>query len=256
MPELGTEPEPHRSEVPPRYGFAHALSTAWALLAANAARAFGIFVAIHLLAAVLSFLILLAAPAEVAAAVIPARFVAGVLVPTFAGSIGVAILTNVLIRPDAAGGGITGVVTGTTASMATIAAAVALVAVLFLGGYGVLVLPFFYGPPIAMQIAVAEGWGVQASLASARARLRGNWHTVLYLFAVAVALGVLSVVPVGGVFSLVAERADVAVVALVSVARGVLIGIFATFVGVMQVSSYLRLRHGAEAASPGAPIPD
>ncbi len=186
------------------------------------------------------------------------RLVSGVIVPTFAGSICVALLTKFLLASRARSLGEdppARVTNGAVLVMASVASGVALVAVIFLGGYGVVLLPFFYGPPVAMQILIAEKRPPGEAVSAARERLRGNWHTIVYLFGVAVASGILALVPVGALFSLAADRGDLPTVGAVTLGRGALVGLFATFAGVMQVTLYLHLRDTHAVPTDGAPIP-
>ena len=113
-----------------------------------------------------------------------------------------------------------------------------------------MVLPLFYGPPIAMQLVVTREISLTQALSRARALLSGRWNTLLYLFAVALVLGIVSIVPVGGLVALASGRDDLGTIAALSVGRGVLIGLFAGFLGAMQIAIFRRLAD--EDASRGA----
>jgi hypothetical protein len=78
---------------------------------------------------------------------------------------------------------------------------------------------------------------------------------MLYLFAVALILGIASIVPVGGLVSLAGQRSDVPTIGVLSLGRGVLIGLFAGFLGAMQISIYRRLSEGADDVTDAAATP-
>lgn len=238
------------------------MTDAWGVFTQHLRLCLGLFAAFHLVAAALSFLLLLAASSLGNAAAIPARLIAGVVLPVIAGSLAVAALArHVLSRPrlgetEASGPASHGLLRSDVIGMTLVAALVAVVAVIFLGGFGILLLPFFYGPPIAMQFVVAEEMSLSEALHAARAALAGGWHTMLYLLLVALVLGVISIVPVGGLVSLANERDDLYTIAALSLGRGLLIGLFAGFLGAMQIAIFQRLRHPAGAATGGTASPD
>lgn len=174
---------------------------------------------------------------------IPARLTSDVVIPTLAGSVAVALFSRhvlgasvatpddvenesrpSLLRPDVLG-------------MTLVAALAGVGAVVFLGGYGILVLPFFYGPPIAMQLVVTRDLSLSEALQTARALMAGRWHLMLYLFATALLLGIVAIVPVGGLVSLAGSEGLTTIAAL-SLGRGLLIGLFAGFLGAMQLAIF------------------
>lgn len=243
------EPEPQPDKEPveggrARYGFGGALADSWDVFRRHLRICLGLFAVAHVAAALLAFTLLLAASAAGEYAAIPARLAAGVVIPALAGSFAIAALSRhvledlpqarwdapriPLLRADVLG-------------MMLVAALGAVAAVLLLGGYGILVLPFFYGPPIAMQILMTEERSLSEALQRARATLAGRWHTMLYLFAVALVLGIVSIVPVGGLVSLADGRDDLGTIAALSLGRGLLIGLFAGFLGAMQIAIFRRL---------------
>ena len=240
-PEPGLDPEP---TAPARYGFGGALADSWELFRRHLRVCLGLFVLLHVAGALLSFLVLLAASSLGDVAAIPARLLAGVVIPVIAGSFAVAALSRhvleeipdrtgdvqrvKLLRPDVIG-------------MTLVAALAAVAAVVLLGGYGILVLPLFYGPPIAMQLTVTRDLSLAEALQTARVLLAGRWNTILYLFAVALVLGIVSIVPVGGLVNLANGRDDLGTIAALSLGRGFLIGLFAGFLGAMQIAVFRRL---------------
>ncbi len=217
----------------------------------------GLFVVFHLAGALLSFMLLLAASSLGTFAAIPARLMAGVVIPVVAGSFAVGALSrhvledlpdgngtevrrNRILRPDVIG-------------MTLVAALIAVAVVMLLGGYGILVLPLFYGPPIAMQFVTTRKLSLAEALQTARGNLAGHWNTMLYLFAVALVLGIVSIVPVGALVSLAGARDDLGIIAALSLARGLLIGLFAGFLGAMQIAIFCRLDDLARPSRDEAP---
>lgn len=238
------------------------MTDAWGVFTEHLRLCLGLFAGFHLVAAALSFLLLLAASSLGDVAAIPARLTAGVVSPVIAGSLAVAALSRHVLsrRPggetEPAGAAPPGLVRSDVIGMTLVAALVAVGAVVFLGGFGILLLPFFYGPPIAMQFVVSEDMSLSEALHRGRAALAGAWHTMLYLLLVALILGVISIVPVGGLVSLANERADLYTIAALSLGRGSLIGLFAGFLGAMQIAIFQRLRQPAAAATGGTASPD
>lgn len=238
------------------------MTDSWAVFTEHLRLCLSLFAVFHLVAAALSFLLLLAASSLGDAAAIPARLTAGVVLPVIAGSLAVAALSRHVLagRPPGETGSDPAAPRGLARSdvigMTLIAALVAVGAVIFLGGFGILLLPFFYGPPIAMQFVVTGEMSLSEALHSARAAVAGSWHTMLYLLLVALILGVISIVPVGGLVSLANGRADLYTIAALSLGRGLLIGLFAGFLGAMQIAIFQRLRRPETAARGGTASPD
>lgn len=248
-PELAQETE----HGPARYGFGGAIADAWDLFKEHLRICLGLFAVLHVAGALLAFMLLLAASAAGDFAAIPARLTAGVVIPVVAGSLAVAALSrHVLEGPLEEAPDRISLLRADVLGMTLVAALGAVAAVLLLGGYGILVLPFFYGPPVAMQIVVTEERSVSEGLHRARASLAGRWHALLYLFAVALVLGIVSIVPVGGLVSLAGDRDDLGTIAALSLGRGLLIGLFAGFLGAMQIAIFRRLMEPAPAPTDGA----
>lgn len=237
------------------------MTDGWDVFTGHLRPCLGLFAGFHLVAAALSFLLLLAASSLGDVAAIPARLIAGVVLPVIAGSLAVAALSrHVLSRhtegEDEAAAVSRGLVRSDVIGMTLVATLVAVGTVVLLGGFGILLLPFLYGPPIAMQFVVAEESSLSEALHKGRAALAGAWHTMLYLLLVALILGVISIVPVGGLVSLADGRADLYTIAALSLGRGLLIGLFAGFLGAMQIALFQRLRHPAVATTGGTASPD
>ena len=242
------ETEPELEPAPPsaqRYGFGGALADAWDLFRKHLRICLGLFAVLHVAGALLAFMLLLAASAAGDFAAIPARLTAGVVIPVIAGSLAVAALSRHVLEdlPDSAPDASPrlSLLRADVLGVALVATLAAVAAVLLLGGYGILVLTFFYGPPIAMQVVVTEERSLSEALQRARGALAGRWNTMLYLFAVALMLGIVSIVPVGGLVSLAGGRDDLGTIAALSLGRGLLIGLFAGFLGAMQIAIFRRL---------------
>lgn len=138
-------------------------------------------------------------------------------------------------------------------AMSLIATILAILAVLFMGAYGFILLHFFYGPPIAMQVLVSERLPLRDSLTKARSYLRGNWRLILYLLSVSLLLGLLSFVALGAAFAGVRELTDPWRSVLLAVSQGVVTGAIAAVVAAGQIALYLELRaaYPAVDAEPG-----
>lgn len=257
--ESALEPAPTERA---RYGFGGALADGWDLFREHLKICLALFAVLHLAGALLSFMVLVAASSLGDLAVIPARLTAGVVIPVIAGSLAVAAVTRHVLEPlptdDPEGSGEPrrGLLRPDVLGMTLVAALTAVAAVVFLGGYGILVLPFFYGPPLAMQLVVTTDLSLSEALQRARTMLPGNWHTLLYLFAVALILGIISIVPVGGLVSLAGSRDDLGTIAALSLGRGLLIGLFAGYLGTMQVAIFRRLSEPASVVTGVAASPD
>lgn len=240
------EPDPEPAVGQARYGLGQALADAWDVFSKHPRVGLGVFAGFHLAGALVAFLLLLAASSLGGPGVIATRLTAGVVVPVMAGSWAVAFLSRHVLDHgpggEAEGRGTPrrGLLRPDVIGMALVAALAAAGAVLFLGGFGILVLPFFYGPPIAMQFAVTHQLSLTEALQRARATLAGRWHTMLYLFAVALALGIVGIVPVGALVSMADGRGDLVTIAALSLGRGLLVGVFAGFLGAMQISIFSR----------------
>lgn len=236
------------------------MADSWELFREHVRICLGLFAVLHLAGALLSFMVLLAASSLGTFAAIPARLLAGVVIPVVAGSFAVAALSRhvlevlpegeagvvqraKLMRPDVLG-------------VTLVAALAAVAGVVLLGGYGILVLPLFYGPPIAMQLVVTRELSLAEALQTTRVLLAGRWNVVLYLFAVALVLGIVSIVPVGGLVSLAGGRDDLGTIAALSLGRGLLIGLFAGFIGAMQLAIFRRLEKPGQPATTEAATQD
>lgn len=247
------EEEPGPS-TPARYGFGGALADGWEIFTKHLSSCLSLFAGLHLAGALFSFTLLLAASPLGDFAVIPARLTAGVVIPVIVGSLAIAAFSRRVLsaQPDPSEVDAPedrGLLHSNVMGLTLVASLAAVAAVVFLGGYGILVLPFFYGPPIAMQLAITRDLSPSEALQTARASLAGRWYTLLYLFATALALGIISIVPVGGLVGLANGRDDLATIAALSLGRGLSIGLFASFLGAMQIAIFRRLHEEAPTAS-------
>jgi hypothetical protein len=215
---------------------------------------------LHAAGALLSFLLLVAASSLGAVAAIPARLTSGVVIPAIAGSMAVALFSRhalagtVATSPDVEDEARPTLARPDVLGMTLVAALAAVGAVVFLGGYGILVLPFFYGPPVAMQLVATRDLALSEALQTARTLMAGRWHLMLYLFATALLLGTVAIVPVGGLVSLAGGSEGLTTIAALSLGRALLIGSFAGFLGAMQLAIFRTVSEPAvtgEAASPG-----
>jgi len=201
---------------------------------------------LHLIAAFAPFLIFFSVPD---AAALPLIFLVRVVAPVMAGSLAVAVISVLLLPPSAEpspgvraaarlarGAGMD------LWAMSLVATMLAIVAVLFFGAYGFLVLHFFYGPPIAMQVLMSERLSLRESLRSARAYLRGSWRLVLYLFSIALILGMLTFVVLGAAFSAWQDSSEPWSSLALAGSQGIVTGAFAAVVAAAQVALYLQVR--------------
>lgn len=184
-------------------------------------------------------------------AALPTVFLIRVVVPVLLGSIAVAIISVLILRrraePSATlGDAISLVRTGgmDVLTMSLVATLLAIVAVLFFGAYGFVVLAFFYGPPIAMQVLASERLPLRASLSTARSYLSGNWRLVLYLFTIALGSGLVAFVVLGAAFAGLREGPRPWSSIALALSQGLVTGALASVVAAAQVAAYLRVREG------------
>lgn len=209
---------------------------------------------LHLLAAFVPFLIFFSVPQVAALAIV---FLIRVVVPVLFGSIGVAAVSILMLRRRAqpstgtreavALAGSSGI---DLLAMSLVATILAIVAVLFMGAYGFILLHFFYGPPVAIQVLVSERLPLRDSLMKARSYLRGQWRLVLYLLSVSLLLGLVSFLVLGAAFTGVRELAQSWRSILLALSQGLVTGAAAALIAAAQVALYLEVRTGYPAAGP------
>lgn len=239
--------------VPPRYGFGAFVRHAWEVFRRDPQRAIGIFCLLHVLAALIPFVFFFEVSDE---ATLPLIFLTRVVIPVIVGSIAVAIASRILGRETAPDGSphedapLEDVepadASGTRAldlfALSLIAAMFSIAGVLFLRAYGFLILHMFYGPPIAMQVAVLEGRSFSEATRRARTLLRGNWRLILYMLNVALLIGILNLILLGPVYGLLPDDFDMAASLAVSVVHGVVLGVLTSYLAAVQVALYEHLR--------------
>lgn len=202
--------------------------------------------ALHVAAALAPYLIFFRIPE---AAALPVVFLIRVVVPVILGSITVAVISLLFLRrqaqPSASiGEAIALTRTGGTdvLAMSLVATMIAILAVLFLGAYGFIVLHLFYGPPVAMQVLASERLPLRDSLSTARSYLHGNWRLLAYLFAVALLVGLVTFVILGAAFAGLRNAPEPTRTMVMVVSQGLITGALAAFVAAAQVALYLQLR--------------
>ena len=201
---------------------------------------------LHLLAAFAPYLIFFRIPEGAA---LPVVFLIRVVVPVLLGSFAAAAISVlVLRRRQGLSTSVSEAVSLTRGNgtdllaMALVATMLAIVAVLFLGAYGFIVLHLFYGPPVAMQILVSERLPLRDSLVRARSYLRGNWRLFAYLFALALLIGLVTFVVLGAAFSVVREVVEPWRSLGLATSQGLVTGALSSVIVAAQIALYLQLR--------------
>lgn len=209
-----------------------------------------VFCIAHVVAALLPYLVRFDVPNAVG---YPLVFLLRVVVPVILGTVAVAIGTIVVNGPadpdhDAeARPGLAAATarlrgrTGDVLTLGVVAALMGIGAVFLLGAYGFLILHLFYGPPIAIQVALRQGLGTRAALQRARALLRGSWRAILYLLNAALAIGALSLLLLDLFVRLVGGGPEVVTRISLAMLQGVVLGTLAAFVAGAQVAIYAYL---------------
>ncbi len=263
MSAASSDPGPDEAAVPPealqdgpaRYGFGSFLTDSWALLRAHVRALVGIFVGVHVVAALVPFLFFFRPDAGVA---LPVVFLIRVVIPVALGSLAVALVSPSMIAPADPTPSLRAeerrirAARADLVAMCLLASMAAVVAVIFLGAYGFLILPLFYGPPIAMQILSAEGASFGEAMTGARVMLKNNWRTMLYLFNVSLGTGLVAFVLIGGLFSLLTGGPEPITSVIVAIGQGAIVGSLAAFLAAGQNAIFLRLRGPIPAGS--APV--
>ena len=245
--------------VPPRYGFGAFVRHAWEVFRRDPQRAIGIFCLLHVLAALIPFVFFFEVSDE---ATLPLIFLTRVVIPVIVGSIAVAIGSRILGRgteapsdgstdeeaplEDVEPAGVSGTRALDLFALSLIAAMFSIAGVLFLRAYGFLILHMFYGPPVAMQVAVLEGRSFSEATRRARTLLRGNWRLILYMLNVALLIGILNLILLGPVYGLLPDDFDMAASLAVSVVHGVVLGVLTSYLAAVQVALYEHLRDQPE----------
>lgn len=239
-----------------RYSFSAFIRDSWTQFRSEAPRLIAIFCFVHVVAALLPYLVVFDVPDAVG---YPLVFLFRVAIPVVLGTFAVAAASLLLLEgPDLETDD--GTLDGVTPRpldrirarwtdlvvMGLVASLLGTAAVLLLGAYGFLILHLFYGPPVAAQVLTLEGLRYGEALQRARVLLRGNWRTILYLLNASLAIGAL------GLFVLdVVVRAlggpDAVVRPVLGLAQGLVLGTLVAFIGGAQAAIYLHLRNeGAE----------
>ena len=201
---------------------------------------------LHLLAAFAPYLIFFRIPDGAA---LPVVFLIRVVVPVLLGSLAVAVISAlVLRRREEPSSSISEAVSLTRArgtdllAMALVATLLAIVTVLFFGAYGFILLHLFYGPPVAMQILVSEQIPLRDALGRTRSYLRGNWLMFGYLFALALLVGLVTFVVLGGAFTVMRETPEPWRALGLTASQGLVTGALAASIVAAQLALYLHLR--------------
>lgn len=260
-----TEEHPDPQGSRPRYGFGAFVRHGWEVFRRDPQRTIGAFCLLHVLAALIPFVFFFEVSDE---ATLPLIFLTRVVVPVIVGSVAVAVGSRILGRRDETAGAeqpdevdITDVDDVNTVAapgsravdlfaLSLIAAMFSVAGVLFLRAYGILILHMFYGPPVAMQVAVLEGRSFSEATKRARSLLRGNWRLILYMLNVALLIGILNLVLLGPVYGLLPDDFDLAASLAVSVVHGIALGLLTSYLAAVQVALYEHLRDQPVAEGP------
>jgi nitrate reductase NapE component len=240
----GSGPDDERPVA--RYGLGRFLADGWAEWRRRPRVWLGVFIGLHVAAALVPFLIFFDVPDDGTLAIV---FLVRVVVPLVAGSVAVALATHLARRgaaddPATEHGSPSPSLEGKWVdllSLALFAALLGVVLVLFLGAYGFLILHFVYGPPIAAQVLLFEGLPFREALVRTRLLLAGNWRMVLYLLTVAIVIGLIGFVVVGALYSLVDGRSDTPAALVLSVGQALVVGALTSYLGAAQTGLYLSL---------------
>lgn len=256
-----TQPEAGDAPADPpvareRYSFSRFARDSWMHFRVGAASLIALFCLMHVIAALLPYLVTFEVPDAVG---YPLVFLFRVVVPVLLGTIAIAIGSRLLLRAPgdelrAAEGASRSVSRDVTARwpdvavMGLVASMFAIVTVLFLGAYGFLILHFFYGPPVAIQALVTERISYRDALQRARALLQGNWRTILYLLNASLAIGAVGLLVLDLVVRLVGTGGG----PVLAVFQGVVLGALTAFLAGAQVSIFLYLRTQLELRAPSS----
>ena len=232
-----------------RYSFSAFARDSWTQFRSATRPLVTIFCAVHIVSAVLPYLVVFDVPDAVG---YPLVFLFRVVIPVVLGTIAVAIASVVLDGRRDGEGSEGAVANGALQSLRTrwadvlvlglVASLMGTGAVFLLGAYGFLILHFFYGPPIAAQVLTVEGSTYRDALQRARTLLRGNWRVVLYLLNSALVIGALGLLLLDLVLRLVGDGSDAVVRPLMGLAQGLVLGTLTAFVAAAQFAVFLYLR--------------
>lgn len=235
---------------PERYSFSRFTRDSWAHFRGAAASLIALFCAIHVVAALLPYLIVFDVPD---AAGYPLVFLFRVVLPVLLGTVAMAVGSILLLRRSDVDAPLA--VEGfrkawrevaqrapDVAVMGLVASLFAIVAVLFLGAYGFLILHFFYGPPVAIQALLAKRGSYGDALQQSRALLQGNWRTILYLLNAALAIGAVGLLVLDLIVRLVGTGGG----PVLAVIQGLVLGTLTASLAGAQVSIFLYLQRRRE----------
>lgn len=267
MPEPSEEaadPRPDDREVAEdaigsrRYSFSAFARDAWSQFRSATPRLIAIFCIVHVIAALLPYLVVFDVPDAVG---YPLVFLFRVVIPVVLGTFAVATSSVWLLggrRVDAdeeqpAEREVARPLDRIRAQwsdvvvMGLVASLLGTGAVLLLGAYGFLILHLFYGPPVAMQALLLERVPYRDALQRAKLLLRGNWRTILYLLNVSLGIGALSLVILDLVVRAVGGGPDALVRTVLGIAQGLVLGALVAFIAGAQAALYVYLRDQAAA---------
>ncbi len=247
------EPEDENAQpagvAPPRerYSFSTFARESWAHFRGAAAPLIAVFCALHVVAALLPYLVVFDVPD---AAGYPLVFLFRVVLPVLLGTLAIAVGSILLLRRWGDDGPVAVEDSGSAwrevaerapdvAVMGLVASLFAIVAVLFLGAYGFLILHFFYGPPVAIQALLVTRGSYGDALQQARALLQGNWRTILYLLNAALAVGAVGLLVLDLIVRLFGTGGGV----VLALFQGLVLGTLTALMAGAQVSIFVYLQH-------------
>lgn len=245
-----------------RYSFTTFWRQSWTHFRSATAPLVAIFCVVHIVAAVLPYVVVFDVPDAVG---YPLVFLFRVFLPVVLGSVAIAIASVLLTNRMASVAGEAppprpiGAVRERWSEvlvLALIASLMGTAAVLLLGAYGFLILHLFYGPPVAAQVLILERLSYRDALQRAKLLLNGNWRAVLYLLNAALAIGALGLLLLDLVVRLTGGGSDAVVRPVLGLAQGIVLGTLTAFMAAAQLAVFLYLRdhHAPAPPEPGVEV--
>lgn len=136
-----------------------------------------------------------------------------------------------------------GPLTREVAAAGLLAGMIALAFVVFLGGFGLMLLPLFYGPPIIVQVISIETLPLQLAFPRTKEVMRGNWLKVI----AALALIVLLIATVGAAglsagFALVDGSSDGFRAVFFTIIQAIVVGLTLPYLAAAQFVAFTEVK--------------